>query len=246
MRPSFSITANGSDITGSISSRLVTLEVVDSVDEKSDSFTLTLEDTTKTLALPKSGAQLEIALGYNGANTRLGAFVVDEVQIEGPPDTITVSGSSTPFVEGQGGSASFTSRKTRSWDGKTIGDIVQTIAGECNLEAVVDDTLKATTIEHIDQIGESDANLLIRIARRFGAVLKPADGRLVLASEEGGKTTSGKALEITLGPGDVTNYRVRIGGKAQGVTKVKARVHNYETGESDEIDVDVEKPQFGT
>jgi hypothetical protein len=61
----------------------------------------------------------------------------------------------------------------------------------------------------------------------------------VLASEQGGKTTSGQALGVVLRPKDVTNYRARIGGKSQGITKVKARVHNYETGESDEVDVDV-------
>lgn len=246
MKPTFSITANGSDITGSISSRLVSLEVVDTVDETSDSMTITLEDALGTLALPKSGAKLEISIGYNGLNTRLGAFVVDNVQIEGPPDTVTVTGSSTPFVEGQGGSASFTSRKSRSWDQKTIGDIVSTIAGECGLTPVVDKSIKDITVPHIDQIGESDSNLLIRLARRYGAVLKPADGRLVLAAEQGGQTTSGQALGIVLRPEDVTNYRVKIGGKSQGVTKVKARVHNYETGDSEEIDVDVEKPQFGS
>jgi len=246
MRPTFTITVNGSDITSAISSRLVSLEIVDTVDETSDGLTMTLEDVAGTLALPKSGARIEVALGYNGANQRLGAFVADEVQIEGPPDVVVVTGSSTPFVEGQGGSASFTSRKTRSWDGKTIGDIVATIAGESGLSPIVDKTLKDITIPHIDQLGESDANLLIRIARRYAGVLKPADGRLVLAAEQGGQTTSGQALGVVLRPEDVTNYRVRIGGKSQGVTKVKARVHNYETGEADEIDVDVEKPQFGT
>lgn len=242
MTPTFTITANGKDITGDLSSRLVTLEVVDSVDEKSDSFTLVLEDTTGTLAGPASGAKLEVAIGYNGINTRIGAFVVDEVEIEGPPDTIVVRGSSTPFVNDRngGGTAEFTSRKSRSWDGKTIAEIVQTIAGECNLEPVVDSTLASIQIPHIDQIGESDANLLLRIARRFGAVLKPADGRLVMASEEGGQTTSGQPLGLVLTPSDVKNYRVRYGGKAQGVTKVRARVHNYQTGEAEEVDVDVE------
>ena len=124
--------------------------------------------------------------------------------------------------------------------------IVQTIAGECGLQPVVDKTLESIAIPHIDQVGESDANLLIRIARRYGAALKPADGRLVLAAEQGGVTTSGKALSVTLTPADVSSYRVRIGGKSQGVTKVKARVHNYETGTSEDVDVDVEKPQFGT
>ena len=246
MKPTFTITANGSDITGSITSRLVSLDIVDTVDETSDGMTLVLEDTAGTLALPKSWAKIEVAIGYNGANQRMGAFVVDDVTIDGPPDQITVTGSSTPFVDGNGGgSASFTSRKSRSWEGKTVGDIVATIAGECGLQPVVDKTLKDITIPHIAQVGESDANLLIRIARRYSGVLKPADGRLVLASEQGGQTTSGQALELTLTPDDVTNYRVKIGGKSQGVTKVKARVHNYQTGEADEYDVDVSNPQFG-
>lgn len=243
MRPTFQITAGGNDITGDISDRLISLEIVDTVDETSDSMTLTLEDAAGTLAPPSSGAKIEISIGYDGANQRMGAFVVDEVTIEGPPDIIQVTGSSTPFVNDRngGGTAAFTSRKSRSWDGKTIGEIVQTIAGECGLQPVVDQTLELIAIPHIDQVGESDANLLIRIARRYGAVLKPADGRLVLAAEQGGVTTSGKALSMTLTPADVSTYRVRYGGKSQGVTKVKARIHNYETGTSEEVDVDVEK-----
>lgn len=246
MRPTFSITAAGKDITGDVSSRLVSLEITDTVDETSDGLTLTLEDATGTLSLPKSGAKLEITLGYNWQNARMGSFVVDEVTIEGPPDMIEITGSSTPFVDDRNGSskAEFTSRKSRSWDGKTIGEIVATIASECGLDPVVDESLKEITIEHIDQVSESDANLLIRIARLYGGVLKPADGRLVLASEEGGKTTSGKSLELTLTPQDVTSYRVRYGGKAQGVTKVKARVRNYQTGEDEEIEAEVKEAQF--
>jgi len=241
MRPTFTITANGNDITGDLSSRLVSLEIVDTVDETSDEMRITLEDVEGTIAGPASGAKIEVSLGYDGANQRMGSFVVDEVQIEGPPDIITVRGSSTPFVNDRsgGGTVAFGTKKTRSWDGKTIGEIVATIAGECGLSPVVDKTLKDIVIPHIDQIGESDANLLIRIARRYAGVLKPADGRLVLAAEQGGQTTSGQALGVVLRPEDVTNYRVRIGGKSQGITKVKARVHNYETGESEEIDVDV-------
>jgi phage protein D len=246
MRPTFSITANGNDITSTVSSRLVSLEVVDTVDETSDGMTLALEDALGTLALPKSGATIEVSIGYDGINTRLGSFVVDDVEIAGPPDIVTVTGSSTPFVDGKDGQkASFTSRKSRSWDQKTIGDIVSTIAGECGLSPVVDKTLKDITIPHIDQVGESDANLLIRLARRYGGVLKPADGRLVFAAEKGGQSTSGQEIGTVIMRNQVANYRVRLGGKSQGVTKVRARVHNYQTGTSEEVDVEVEKPQFG-
>ena len=246
MRPSFTITAAGNDITADISARLVSMDITDTVDETSDGLTLVLEDVMGTLALPKSGAKLEVSLGYNGANQRMGAFVVDEVTIEGPPDTIGITASSTPFVDdrGGGGSASFTSRKSRSWEGKTIGDIVSKIASECNLTPVIDKALEGITIPHIAQVGESDANLLIRIARRFAGILKPADGRLVLSAEQGGTTTSGAALEITLTPADVSSYRVRYGGKAQGVTKVKARIRNYQTGADEEVEAEVKEAQF--
>lgn len=241
MRPTFAISAAGNDITGDVSDRLVSLTITDTVDETSDSMTLVLEDTAGTLALPKSGAKLEVSLGYDFRNTRLGSFVVDEVEVDGPPDQVTITASSTPFVSdrGGGGNAQFTSKKSRSWEGKTIGDILSTIAGECGLSPVVDQSLKDTVIPHISQVSESDANFLLRVARRYGGILKPADGRLVLALESGGQTTSGKTLETVLTPGDVSTYVFKLGGKMQGITKVKAKVHNYESADVEEVTVDV-------
>lgn len=247
MKPTFQITAGGTDISGDVSAKLISLEITDTVDETSDSFSLVLEDSAGTLAMPASGSKIEISLGYDGANEKLGSFVVDEVEISGPPDIISVQGSSTPFVtdRGGGGQASFTSRKSRSFEGKTISEIVQTVAGECGLTPVVDSALASITVPHVAQCDESDANLLIRLARRYGGVLKPADGKLVLASEAGGVTTSGAALEVALTPAMVTSWRVKQGGKSQGVTKVKAKAHNYESAEVDEVEEAVEGDQFG-
>lgn len=246
MRPTFQITAAGSDITGDVSARLVSLDITDTVDETSDSLTLVLEDAAGTLALPASGAKLEIALGYDGNNQRLGAFVVDEVQVEGPPDLITVQASSTPFVtdRGGGGQAAFTSRKSRSFEDKTLGEIVQTVAGDCGLTASVDSDLASIQVPHVAQVDESDANLLIRLARRYGGVLKPADGRLVMASEAGGRSVSGQSLEVTLTPADVTSWKLKVGGKNQGVNKVRAKSHDYSKATVDEVEVEVADDQF--
>lgn len=247
MRPTFQISAGGSDVTGDISRRLVSMTITDTVDETSDGLSLTLEDSEGTLALPASGAKLEISLGWDGANQRMGSFVVDEVEVEGPPDMITVTASSTPFVtdRGGGGQASFTSRKSRSFEGKTFGEIVETIASDCGLTPAVDSELASIQVPYVEQVDESDANLLVRLARRYGGVLKPADGRLVIASEAGGRSISGQPLQLTLTPSDVTSWRVRIGGKNQGVTKVKAKSHNYGTAAVDEAEVEVIEDQFG-
>lgn len=247
MRPTFHILAGGSDISADVSDRLISLDITDTVDETSDSFTLTLSDAEGTLALPASGAKLEVSIGYDGNNQRVGTFVVDEAGIEGPPDVITVQASSTPFVtdRGGGGQAAFTSRKSRSFEGKTLGEIVQTVASDCGLSPVVDSELEGIQIPHVAQVDESDANLLVRLARRYGGVLKPADGKLVMASEAGGRSTSGQALEITLTPADVSSWQFKIGGKNQGVTKVKAKSHDYTKATTDEVEADVADDQFG-
>ena len=70
MRPTFQILAGGSDISADVSDRLISLDITDTVDETSDSFTLTLADAEGTLALPASGAKLEVSIGYDGNNQR--------------------------------------------------------------------------------------------------------------------------------------------------------------------------------
>ena len=246
MKPTFQILAAGNDVSSIIGERLISLEITDSVDENSDGITLTIEDVQGSLAIPASGTKLEISIGYDGNNQRIGSFVVDEVSVEGPPDIISISASSSPFVSDRagGGAASFNSRKSRSFEGKTIQEIVETIAGECGLTAAVDSTLGKIKVDHIVQTGESDANFLIRIARKFGGVLKPADGRLVMSSEAGGKTLSGAALELTITPADVSSWRLSLGGKTQAVTAVKVKKYDYKSASVTETVAKVPSPQF--
>lgn len=247
MTPTFKILAGGNDITADISSRLIALDLTDSTDEQSDKLSLTLDDSSNTLALPRSGAKLEVFLGYNGNNERVGSFIVDEVSVSGPPNVVTVEGSSSLFVNDRNGTgkSSFSSHQSRSFEGKTIQQIVETVAAECGMTAVVDSALAKITVPHIAQVDESSANLLVRIARRYGGILKPADGRLVMASESGGKTTSGAALTATLTPSQVTTWSSKQGGKLLGKTKVKSKSHNYNTGEVDEYEEEVPDSEFG-
>ena len=229
MRPTFQILAAGKDITTDISDRFISMDIVDSVDEMSDGLVLVLEDVKGTLAIPASGARLEIAIGYNGKNQRLGSFVVDDVDIEGPPDVISIQATSSPFVNDRGGKAAseLFSRRSRSLEGKTFGEIVATVAGKCGLTPVVDKKLASVVVPHVDQSNESDANMLIRLGRRFGATLKPADGKLVMVSDAGGMSASGQPIEITLTPSQVSSWRITLGGKSQAVTAVKVKQHDY-------------------
>ncbi len=239
MTPSFRLLVSGQDITADVSKRLVQMEWTDGVEEKSDSFTVTLHDADNRLAVPKKGAKIELAAGYNGALQKVGTYSIDEAEISGPPDQLTVSGSAAPFVDASGKSA--TARKSQSWEDTTLGEISQSIAGKLGVTAAIDSALASITITNAQQVDESDTNFLLRLVRRYGGFLKFTQGKMVVAEEGSGTGTGGTSLTATLTKQQCTSWRVSSGGKAEGLKKVKVRFHDYETGESKNVEADIAK-----
>ncbi len=182
MQPLFRIYAGSQEITAAIRDRLIELVVTDEAGIQSDELKLTLDDRRREdgaiAELPRIGTVLTVSLGY--AETRLvslGRFIVDEVEIRSPPATLTVSAKAADMV------GPFRSPKTRSWDATTLGQLVETIAGEHRYQAKTDPELGTIAIPHLDQTAESDMALLTRLAAKHDAVAKPVAGFLVLAKQ---------------------------------------------------------------
>lgn len=215
MTPAFRIEADGADITGRLSDRLLSLSLVDEAGWQSDTVTIRLDDrvegraTGGAIALPRKGARLRVWLGL-GRAAFMGVFVVDELTIEGPPATLTIAAKAADMRD------SLKAPVTRSWHGVTLGDLVATIAGKHQLTARVAPELAAKVLEHVDQTEESDLHLLTRLARDFGAVAKPAGGYLVFAPKGKAKSASGKALgAVTLTPADVTQWSATLADRGR-------------------------------
>lgn len=186
MKPQFSITSNGQDITSQISDRLLSFTVKDEAGIKSDTFSISLDDKDQNLSLPKTSTKLEIKIGYSDLIS-LGTFYVDEVGVSYPPAKVTVRGKAM--------SNSLKSKKTRSWDEQTISQIVETIALEHGLTARVGNEFANKKPEHVDQTDESDAHFLSRLAGEYGAVAKPAGENYLFIQQGEGKTASGQTLK---------------------------------------------------
>lgn len=240
MTPTYKITVSGKDITSDVSARLVQMEWTDGVDEKSDGFTVTLHDTDNQLSVPKKGAKIELSAGYNGALQKVGDYTVDEAEITGPPDSLTVRASAAPFVDKSGKSA--TTRKSKSWEDTTLGDIAKSIAGDLGVQAVVDSDLASIAITNEQQVDESDTNFILRLVRRYGGYLKFTQGRMVLAVEGSGKGAGGAKLTFPLIKSECTKWRVTSGGKAEGLKKVRVKYHDYKTGETKKVDAEIQQP----
>ncbi|MGP5481328.1 phage late control D family protein, partial [Pseudomonas helleri] len=63
---------------------------------ESDEFELRIDDRDSAVTLPARGACIEIYLGYAGTTlAREGRYIVDEVELSGPPDTVVIRGKAS-------------------------------------------------------------------------------------------------------------------------------------------------------
>ena len=161
MRPDYRILVGQQDITPTVRDRLISLTLTDESGYESDTATLRLDDRGSAIALPRKGATLEVFLGYRDEGLALiGLYIVDDVGLAGPPDSMTVRGHAVDVLAG------LKAHKTRHWPLTTIRQIVGEIASEHGLAPRVSSGLGAIRIPHIDQTEESDILRAGRPTRR--------------------------------------------------------------------------------
>lgn len=191
MTPEFKILADSKDITRKIADRLLSLSVTDESGQNSDVVEIKLDNRDGAIAMPHSGAELEVYLGYEEIGlTRMGVFIAGDITLSGPPDTMSIKGHAANMCK------SLKAPKTKSWDQKTISEIVSTIAAGHGLIPVVAPVLAGIVLQHIDQTEESDLNFLTRLAVDNDAVAKPVESRLLFVPRGEAKSSSGKKLPL--------------------------------------------------
>jgi phage protein D len=199
MKPGFRIVAGGADITANIRDRLLSLDITDEAELKSDEVRIRLDYRQRDglfVALPSVGTRLEVYLGYEDRGLVLmGRYTIDQIKLDAPPLTLEVTGRAAAMAD------SFRSPTSRAWHDTTLGDIVRTIASEHGYQPRLNPALAAVPIAHEDQTSESSMAFLARLTGRFDAVAKPAAGFLVLAPRGETKAFDGRALPtVTLRP----------------------------------------------
>ncbi|MHA6196804.1 phage late control D family protein [Pseudomonas wadenswilerensis] len=203
MQPVFRIIADGKDITALVNDRLLQLRTSDKPGMESDDFELRIDDRDSALALPARGAELEVYLGYAGQElTRLGRYVVDQVELSGPPAVMEIRGKASD-MRGTGKTI-----RSGSWEDVPLQQIVRDIAARNGWQAQCTVT---TRIQRVDQFNESDFNFITRLSRRYDCTAKIGDGNLLVLPRQGAQSASGKPLGvIDIAPRDVGNWRFQL------------------------------------
>lgn len=230
--PAFRLTADGAPFAPE---RVLSIAVSDEAGFESDELVITLDDADPQIVRPRQGALLTIALGFEGeALTEFGTYTVEEVERSGWPRRLVLTAKAADHAKGM------KEPKTRAWDGKTLGDLVKSIAGEHGLKAEISSALAAVKLPYIAQTEESDQHLLTRIGKRVGAVIAPKDQRLLVTARHSGKTVSGQSMpEVRVTPdmlADMDGYR--IGSRPRGrFGEVRTRWRDRQAGVTRNVDV---------
>jgi phage protein D len=203
-RPGYRITLGGRNITPALDGRLEQLTLTDRRGMEADQLDLTLSDHDGRLALPRTGVELSVAIGWQDEGlVDRGTFIVDEVEHSGTPDVLRIGARSADLR------GNLAAKRTESWHRVSIDAVVRSIASRHTLKPLVGEQLAGVRLEHIDQTNESDISFLSRLAERFDAIATVKAGRLLFIPAGEGATATGlpiPAITITRGDGDRHRY----------------------------------------
>lgn len=228
-KPVFVLKADNLNITQTVAQRLISLDLTDygNATGKSDELRITL--ASETMDLPAKGVRLSLLLGFGDNLVDKGTFTVSGVASSGPPRQIEIYATAAP-MNGQRHDGNVRNKKTRSFSGKTLGDIVKTVAADNGPTAKMQESLARIAVAHTDQSRESDAAFMTRLASQYNAVSKPSHGYWLFAVRGEGKSAGGKMLPLTVIPlSEVSDWSYSEGGQSDsaGSAKKGTKAVNY-------------------
>ena len=243
MKPAYEILADDVRITDLLRDRFISLTYTDESGFGSDTLEILLDNRDLKIQPPKTGVELSLSLGYVGTGVRkMGLLVVDEYERSGMPHKLLIRAKSAWGGDGKnksetvkGITTALKTQRTRSWDSKTLGSILEQLAAECGLEPCIDLELSSEWIAHIDQTDEGNSNFMLRLAEERDAVFKPAGGKLIFMKRAKGQTVTGvdvPMVYLTLGspqPSAAKPYWAKLLGSEDSYRLTVAERENFKS-----------------
>ncbi|WP_318389667.1 phage late control D family protein [Enterobacter sp.] len=231
--PAYRVKLEDKDITTLLDERLISLTHTDNRGFEADQLDIELDDADGMMKLPRRGAVLSLAIGWQGEPLYVkGNFTVDEIEHYGAPDRLTIRARSADFR------TTLNLKREKSWHKTTVGDVVREIAIRHKLDQAIGDDMAKQPVEHIDQTNESDGSFLMRLAKQYGAIASVKNGNLLFIRQGQGVTASGKVLPvatITRDVGDGHRFSLADRGAYTGV--VASWLHTKEPKKKEQVKV---------
>lgn len=132
-----------------------------------------------------------------------GQFELDSVVAQGPPNTVTIKGTSLPYS-----SSIRQTAKSKSWEGYTLSGIVNEIASKNGMTCMFLSSVNPS-YKRVEQYKTSDITFLQKLCHDAGCSLKVSNNILVVFDQSAYETKK-EVLEIKRGSG-YTKYKLSTG-----------------------------------
>lgn len=200
--PVFVLRYNLKDITHDITAYAISITFTDKLSGESDELEVELEDSEQRWRdawYPGMGDTLALQLGFQGKPlTDCGGFSIDEIELSGPPDSVSIRGRSAPVTR------AMRTKSNRGFENTTLAAIAGRIARKHKLK--LEGQIEPLTLERITQYGESDLAFLKRLANDYGYMVKVTPQKLIFSHL--GKLRDAPVVR-TITPQEVSRWTLR-------------------------------------
>lgn len=230
-----------------INSRLVSWERVDASGVESDQVMLVV-NTEGIGGIPKEGAVLSWFEGYEDEGLGLvskGDFKITRIEPVLFPPSVTITATAAPFqIQDE---TRFKERKTKTYEAISFAELFRQVVTPHGFSPRVAPEFESDIIEHVDQVNETDAAFLTRLASKRDAIAKPVNDLYVLARRGQLSTITGKDIPLvnlsvpeknSAQSNGFVNCRL-VKASRSSLSGVRASWANPDSGEEIEVSVGV-------
>lgn len=201
-QPAYRLVYNQKDITHDVSVYVTSVTYTDKLSGESDEIQVDLEDSEgrwRDAWYPGKGDTLTLYMGCVGENLReCGTFSVDEIELSGPPDNVSLRGLATSVT------AALRTKNSRGFENTTLAAIAQRIAGKHHLQ--LQGQIEPLTLDRVTQYDETDLAFLTRLAGDYGYMVKVTHTHIIFSSLDALREA---APVFTFTRRDISRYSVR-------------------------------------
>ncbi|ECI5744485.1 phage protein D [Salmonella enterica subsp. enterica] len=201
-QPAYQLMYNRKDITHDVSAYVTSVSYTDKLSGESDEIQVDLEDGEgrwREAWYPGKGDTLTLHMGYAGEPLReCGTFSIDEIELSGPPDSVSLRGLATSVT------AAMRTRTSRGFENTTLAAIAQRIAGKHHLQ--LQGQIEPLMLDRVTQYDETDLGFLKRLAGDYGYMVKVTHTHVIFSSLDRLRDV---APALTFSPRDISRYSIR-------------------------------------
>ena len=171
------IVVNGKNVTEDVTPYLSRLNYTDKIEAESDDITLAFEDTGghwQNGWYPQQGDTLAVTIGTPGNPLDCGIFEIDEIELDFPPDTVTIKAIGAAI------SKALRTKNSKAFEKQSLKQIAQYFATKHGLKLTGNvSELQKIEIERKTQDKQTDLSFLTGLAKEYGIIFSVRGDQLV-------------------------------------------------------------------